>query len=645
MAEPRSEPHRRSARRGGTRLLAALAVCLLAVSVAAAASAAPHQSAPHQSASTQNVVYGAYRVDVPASWPVIDLAAAPSTCVRFDRNAVYLGTPPADQDCPAHLFGATDALLIEPAQGAVIDADVPVVTAAAGTAVQVPAAAAITHRFAVDVPDAGVTVVASFGSDPLAVTGLLGHASSSSPSTTATALVPPPRTAARAQATAAPAPPTVAVPYTGRGFDTCAAPSLSVMKAWAASPYRAAGIYIGGANRGCSQLNLNAGWVQGVTTMGWSLIPIYVGLQSPTVGCGSCARIDASQPLQQGVAAANDAMAQARALGLGPSSPIFFDMEAYDNSNQASVNTTMGFLAAWTVTLHNAGYRSGVYSSAASGITDLVKRAGTSYPEPDELWIAHWTGTDTTSDPYVPANLWPHQRLVQYAANLTETYGGQSLSIDQDAVDAPLAASGAGPYVQRTYWNVLGRAPDAGGFQYWTGYLDFGGSRGNFVGALLGSWELDQHLVSGDYLLFLNRAADAGGLSAWAKAFAASGHNDQVAAGLASSPEFWRRAGYTAAGFVRLLYSTVLQRTPASSELDYWTGRLSAGASGYTVALSVIDSTEAVSDGVRASYQQFVGTAPDAGGLSYWTSQLQRTGDPRPLWYGLASSQQAWQLG
>lgn len=640
MAEPRSDTHRR----GRSRLLAALAVCLLGGSVTAAASASASTSAPRQAGSTQTVGYGAYRIDVPASWPVIDLTAAPSTCVRFDRNAVYLGTPSTDQDCPAHLFGAADALLIEPAQGAVLEADVPVVTAATGTAVQVPATASVTHRFAVEVPDAGVTVLASFGSDPHAATGMLDSASSTG--TTAAVPVPSPKTAARAQASAAPAPPTVAVPYTGRGFDTCSAPALSAMKAWTASPYRAAGVYIGGANRGCSQLNLSASWVQGVTTMGWSLIPIYVGLQSPTVGgCSGCARIDSTQPLQQGVAAANDAMAHARALGLGPSSPVFFDMEAYDNSNQASVNTTMDFLAAWTVTLHNAGYRSGVYSSAASGITDLVRRAGTSYPEPDEVWIAHWTGVDTTSDSYVPANLWPHQRLVQYAANLTETYGGQSLSIDRDAVDAPLAASGAGAYVQRTYADVLGRTPDTGGFQYWTGYLDFGGSRGSFVGALLGSWELDQHLVSGDYLLFLNRAADAGGRNAWATLFADTGHNDRVAAGLASSPEFWERAGNTAAGFVRLLYTTVLQRTPASGELAYWTGRLTAGASGYTVALSVIDSTEAVSDGVRASYQQFVGTAPDAGGLSYWTSQLQRTGDPRPLWYGLASSQQAWQLG
>lgn len=37
--------------------------------------------------------------------------------------------------------------------------------------------------------------------------------------------------------------------YTGRAFDTCAAPSLSAMKAWHGGLYGAAAVYIGGKNR------------------------------------------------------------------------------------------------------------------------------------------------------------------------------------------------------------------------------------------------------------------------------------------------------------------------------------------------------------------------------------------------------------
>ena len=64
-----------------------------------------------------------------------------------------------------------------------------------------------------------------------------------------------------ARARATPVPVTPATPgqvYTGLGFDACSTPCPTTMAAWAASPYRAIGVYIGGANRACSQPNLTA---------------------------------------------------------------------------------------------------------------------------------------------------------------------------------------------------------------------------------------------------------------------------------------------------------------------------------------------------------------------------------------------------
>lgn len=46
--------------------------------------------------------------------------------------------------------------------------------------------------------------------------------------------------------------------YTGKGFDTCAAPSTSTMNAWGASPYRAVSVYIGGNTRACAQPSLTS---------------------------------------------------------------------------------------------------------------------------------------------------------------------------------------------------------------------------------------------------------------------------------------------------------------------------------------------------------------------------------------------------
>ncbi|MFZ1993326.1 MAG: DUF1906 domain-containing protein, partial [Solirubrobacteraceae bacterium] len=249
-----------------------------------------------------------------------------------------------------------------------------------------------------------------------------------------------------------PAPATPAGPgqvYTGLGFDACSTPSPSTMSAWGASPYRAIGLYIGGANMACSQPNLSATWVSQQSVAGWHMIPIYVGLQSPSNSCG-CAGISPGAASTQGTQAAQDAVVDAQAIGMGARNPIYFDMEAY---NRTSTNTSavLAFLQAWTTQLHASGYASGVYSSDASGIADLVAKVGTGYAEPDELWIANWNNQQSTADATVPAAEWAgHQRLHQYQGAHDETYGGARINIDGDYLDATTAAAGTGSGVDAT---------------------------------------------------------------------------------------------------------------------------------------------------------------------------------------------------
>lgn len=247
--------------------------------------------------------------------------------------------------------------------------------------------------------------------------------------------------------------------FTGLGFDACAAPSSRSMTAWADSPYRAVGVYIGGVNRACSQPNLTASWVAEQTEAGWHLIPTYVGLQAPTSACSSCAKLTSSQATAQGTAAAIDAVEEASTVAMGPGSPIYFDMESYSQTSSATA-ATLAFLEAWTSKLHALGYVSGVYSSSASGIEDLARQLGTGYELPDHLWIANWNGEQNTDDPVVPANAWtPHQRIHQYRGGHNETYGGTTINIDNNYVDAATVGSAT---------LVAGEDP--------VGYLDLAGS-------------------------------------------------------------------------------------------------------------------------------------------------------------------------
>jgi hypothetical protein len=225
--------------------------------------------------------------------------------------------------------------------------------------------------------------------------------------------------------------------FTGLGFDACTAPSSRSMSAWESSPYRAVGVYIGGVNRACSQPNLTASWVSAQTEAGWHLIPTYVGLQAPTSACSSCAKLSSSQATAQGAAAAVDAVEEAAAIGMGPGSPIYNDMEAYTQTSSATA-ATLAFLEAWTEKLHALGYLSGVYSSSSSGIEDLADEIGSGYTLPDAIWVANWNGQQNTADPAVPANAWAsHQRIHQYRGGHDETYGGVTINIDNNYVDGP----------------------------------------------------------------------------------------------------------------------------------------------------------------------------------------------------------------
>jgi hypothetical protein len=231
--------------------------------------------------------------------------------------------------------------------------------------------------------------------------------------------------------------------FTGLGFDACTAPSSRSMAAWADSPYRAIGVYIGGLNRGCSQPNLTASWVGAQTAAGWHLIPTYVGRQAPTSSCSSCAKLSPSGAVSQGEEEAVDAVAQASAIGIGPGSPIYFDMESYSRTSSAT-SATLAFLEAWTDKLHALGYQSGVYSSSASGIADLSTQVGKAYSLPDNLWFANWNGQASATDSYVPAEAWAnHQRIHQYRGGHDESYGGVTINIDNNYVDAATVGSAA----------------------------------------------------------------------------------------------------------------------------------------------------------------------------------------------------------
>ncbi|MFG2054409.1 glycoside hydrolase domain-containing protein [Micromonospora sp. NPDC048930] len=261
--------------------------------------------------------------------------------------------------------------------------------------------------------------------------------------------------------------------FTGLGFDACTAPSTATMQAWLdASPYRAIGIYFGGINRACTQPNLTPSWVATQQAAGWHLMPIYLGLQAPCTTSTKRYLIDPATASAQGRAQAEDAAAQAKALGLAPESVLIFDMEAYRTDDPACRTAVLAFMSAWTGRLHDLGYLSGFYSSLASGVADQVAAYQTpGYVHPDYLDFARWDGVATVSDPAIPGAYWaPQRRMKQYRGGHNETWGGVTINIDNDYLDvAPIPATPFGDFTDNGWSDLLSRETATGNLRLYHG--------------------------------------------------------------------------------------------------------------------------------------------------------------------------------
>jgi hypothetical protein len=408
---------------------ASLLACLLAALV----------PTPAARADT-TVDYQGLRITVPAGWPVYRLGPGSTECVRFDRHALYLGPAGANQLCPGHVIGRTEALHVEPlteqtaAFATGMLGAVPPSSVAGMPAVTVTDTAAGEIRAAV--PAAGVLITGSYGAGPGAgrlrrlIAGIAPAASGTGTfagdggGVAAGAGERPGagerRSGDRRRRW-----------VTGAGFDTCSAPSLAAMRAWR-DDFVAANIYIGGPARSCPDGRLSRAWVRAVRAMGWRLIPTYVGPQAPCTS--SRPRFSPSTAALAGQLSAVDATHRAAALGLPPGTPIYMDLEAYGRGSWCR-RAVLTFVDSWTKGVRALAYVPGLYSSVASGIRDVAEADGISRPE--TVWFAHWDRRPNVwGDRLMDKDWWPdHRRIKQFRGDHVEKHGGVKLKIDSDSVD------------------------------------------------------------------------------------------------------------------------------------------------------------------------------------------------------------------
>lgn len=397
-------------------------------------------------ADARTIDYAGLRLTVPADWRVVDLDLDPDACVRLDLPTLYLGHAGTQSQCTGRaVISRADTLHLEPLDGAPQRADIPTIAVESGTALpeNLPQSDSNELRYALLRP--GVMATVSYGAAPDAVRRVLSRARAVTPGAPAGPR-PPAEPALAADGTG---PRNAQEPFTGEGFDACTAPTRKSMDTWRAdSPFRAVGIYIGGRARACAQPQLTADWVRRQADAGWHLMPIWVGPQ-PWNSSSTGLSTDPSEANEQGRSAADGAVAAAASLGLPPGTVLYNDLENYTDRETWDA-PVVAYLTAWTVRLHELGYRSAAYVSASSGAKALSAHHHQA-PEamPDVLWVARWNGAASVGDADMglPAGTpqWAGRRRAhQFRGDHDATYGGVKINIDRNWVDIDPSAIGTG---------------------------------------------------------------------------------------------------------------------------------------------------------------------------------------------------------
>jgi hypothetical protein len=204
--------------------------------------------------------------------------------------------------------------------------------------------------------------------------------------------------------------------------------------------------------------------------------------------------------------------------------------------------------------------------------------------------------------------------------------------------------TGTAGNVARVYGALLYRAPDVSGLEYWTATIDDSNVPLSQVAeAFAKSPEFiadynvlsDASFVSQLYDNALGRPPDAGGAQAWENVLASGVSRGSVALSFAESAENIANtvstAGDNNTAEVYRLYRAALNRIPDAGGMSYWSSQRANGATEMQLAQCFIGSREfqsnygalSIADFVTTMYNNVLHRAPDAGGYQFWVSGLQ----------------------
>jgi sugar lactone lactonase YvrE len=242
-------------------------------------------------------------------------------------------------------------------------------------------------------------------------------------------------------------------------------------------------------------------------------------------------------------------------------------------------------------------------------------------------WITYTGATGVT------ANFTLSPNSTQATRTGTIAIAGQNVTISQNA-----SALNTTVFVTALYQDLLNRAPDPGGLNYYVTYInDATLTKAQAAAQFFTSPEFSSAglYVIKLYSAVLKRDPDFAGWKYWFDTMHSGLPPTTVLNSFINSPEFQQLYGsVTNANFVNLVYQNVLGRQPDTAGYAYWLKLIDDGSITRAVLMDDFVRSPEYDNSVRARayanllYMGFLRRAADPAGLTFWTSVLN---DPAAL--------------
>lgn len=156
-------------------------------------------------------------------------------------------------------------------------------------------------------------------------------------------------------------------------------------------------------------------------------------------------------------------------------------------------------------------------------------------------------------------------------------------------------------FIYSLYTYANHRAPDPGGLVYWTNRIASSRDVPAIINEFLGA-EFYGAFVEEQYQSLYGRAADPTGKSYWTNRLMTDMSRENAIATFCSDTEFWTLSGSTNSGFIDRAYQKLFNRAPSTTDVTYWTQRLTTGTSRMTMIEEMLHNDEYLHIFVRAQY-------------------------------------------